>query len=94
MSPKHGYHFDGQEHDVRKSRVERPCQGGRVYRGSHLPGRYSENCTGTIKPGDIQCVTIVDLYVRDSYACLSCALAVGAMKLDLAGFAAKQVNNA
>lgn len=37
VSPKYGYGFDGQEHDVRKARKARPCQGGRVTRGSTCP---------------------------------------------------------
>ena len=73
-SPKYGYHFDTQEHDVRRSRKRRPCRGGSSGRGSAGMGLYrSADCTGWIEPGDIYCATVMDLFVSESMACIPCA---------------------
>lgn len=81
-SPKHGYHFDGHEHDVRRSRKRRPCEGGRFTRGSHFPGKVDPECTGTIEAGTVYVATILDLFTSESHACITCALAVGAVTPD------------
>ena len=79
-SPKHGFHFDTHEHDVRRVRKIHPCYGGRRGRGSAFPGKHDPQCTLVIEPGDVACVTIAEMFVSDTYACVPCARSVGALR--------------
>lgn len=78
-SPKYGYEFDGQEHDVRRSAKERRCQGGHGSRGGG-EGRHTEGCTGMIRKGDTMCCTLIAPYMGETFACIPCALAARAVR--------------
>ena len=75
-SPKHGYGFDGQERDVRRSRKPHRCTGAVRGRGGG-PGSFSPDCLGDIPAGSIVVAGITDLFQADRYCCLPCALAKG-----------------
>jgi hypothetical protein len=84
-SPKYGYGFDTQEHDVRKARKRRQCEGGRHSRASHFPGPRVEGCTDFIEVGDVYVATILNMFSSESSACLPCALAIGAVHIAAVG---------
>lgn len=76
VSPKHGYAFDGYEHDVRRARKAYECAGAHRPRTGG-PGRHATDCTGMIQPGDVYVATMLDPLFAETRACVPCALAAG-----------------
>lgn len=79
MSPKHGYAFDGYEHDVRRARKQYPCLGALRPRSGGT-GEHASDCTRTIEPGALYVATVQDLYMSETRACIPCALAAGTIR--------------